>query len=117
MISEQIYAVLNGLLPGQVYKRVIEQDAEYPCAVYYYVAVSEEPFVDAGQLIARYRVGVNLYAKESDQVDALFMQVVTALRAMPEFIEQNIAVDGYEPDTATHTWTLDFTFRDVSPQT
>lgn len=67
--------------------------------------------MDAGQLIERLRVQLNIYTKDYDQCSALRAQVIDALRGLNEFMEQNFDSNGYEPDTQLFTWLIDMSFR------
>lgn len=106
-----IYSALEGLVAGEVHPVRLEEGTPYPAIVYSYVGNTEEPFVDAGQLIERLRVQVDIYTKSYDQCRQLRTQALLALRELEEFMEQNVDSNGYEPDTKLFRWTLDLSFR------
>lgn len=114
MIAQRLKDVLSPVVAGRVYPIVLPDDVAYPAIVYSHSGITEEPFVDAGQLIQRYAMNVRVYSKSYSEAVAKRGQIVTALRAMPEFIEQEIDFDGFEPDTKLFFWTLNFSFRDLT---
>jgi hypothetical protein len=115
MITQRIVSTLDPLVAGRVYALVLPDDADdriFPCLRFNHTAITEEDFVDAGQLLQRYRLTFDVFSKTYDECWTLRGQVVTALRAMPEFMEQILDFDTYEPDTKLFRWVLDFSFRD-----
>lgn len=120
MVADKIVAALDPLVGGRVYALVLPDDAAdriFPAIRFSHTAITEEPFVDAGQLIQRYRLTVDIFSKTYDECYALRGQAVSALRQMPEFMEQIIDFDDYEPDTKLFRWVLDFSFRDLTQVT
>lgn len=106
-----IFNALKGLFSNRVYPVKLNENTVYPALVYAYVGNAEEPFVNAGQLIERWRVQFTIYGKDYDQVSVLRNQVMSTLRELNEFIEQAFDVNGYESDTKLFTWVLDMSFR------
>ena len=106
-----LFAALSPLFASRAYPVKLPEGAEYPACTYQYIGNTEEPFVDAGQLIERLRVQLNIYTKDYDQCSALRAQVIEALRGLNEFMEQNFDSNGYEPDTQLFTWLIDMSFR------
>lgn len=114
MIAARIKQVLNPIAGGRVYPVVMPDTVTYPAIVYSHSAITEEPFVDAGQLIQRYDMNVRVYCKTFAEAVDKRGEIVSALRAMPEFMEQEIDFDGFETDTKLFFWTLNFAFRDLT---
>lgn len=111
-LVKQLVANLKGI-NTRTYPLVMPENVTYP-AIRYSVSTAEENFVDSNQLLQRYRVQIDLFAKTYKGTVDLRSQVQAAVRAMPEFIEQSIDIDGYETDTKVFRWTLDYTFRDLT---
>ena len=111
-MDEKIFAALSGLFDSRVYPVNLPEAATYPACTYLYIGNTEEPFVDAGQLIEGFRVQVDIYSLDYDQCSALRKQVLEALRNMHEFMMQNFDSNGYEPETKLYTWLIDINFRD-----
>lgn len=115
MIPPLVYSTLAHLVGGRVYPVTLPDVPVYPALRYSFVSITEEPFVDANQVIQRYRVQVDAYAKTYAQAFALRGEVLSAVRALPEFVEQGVDFDGYEPETKIFRWTVDFVLRDLTP--
>lgn len=111
-MDAKLFAALNVLFGSRVYPVNLPEGTVYPACRYQYVGNTEEPFVDAGQLIERFRVQIDIYTKDYDQCSALRKQAIEALRGMNEFMEQHFDSNGYEPDTQLYTWLIDMSFRD-----
>lgn len=110
-MDAKLFAALSPLFASRVYPVNLPEGATYPACRYQYVGNTEEPFVDAGQLIERFRVQIDIYTKDYDQCSALRRQCIEALRGLNEFMEQNLDSNGYEPDTQLFTWLIDMSFR------
>lgn len=116
MVADKIYTVIAPLLSDRFWPLALEEGTAYPAGHYQHVANTEAPFVDHNQLIQNWRVQITLYMDKAQGYEALHAlrdDAIDALRAMPEFVEQNFDSDGYEPDTKLYTWLLDFSFRDA----
>lgn len=113
MVHERLYATLRGLVDDRFWPLFLREGTAYPAMTYQHAGNSELPFVNQNQLIENYRIQVRIYALSYTQCANLRGQVIESVRAMNEFMEQNIDFDGYEPDTRLFTWTLDFNFRNA----
>lgn len=112
-MQNRVFEVLGPLVGGRVYPLLMPCDAQYTSIVYQFVAITEEPFVNAGQLIQRYRVQIKVYAQSYDEAASKRGEVVEAVRAMPEFVAQVVDFDDYEPDDKLFVWTIDVELRDL----
>jgi hypothetical protein len=113
LMQNRVFEVLGPLVGGRAYPLVMQCDAQYPAIVYQFVSITEEPFVDAGQLIQRYRVQVKVYSPSYDEAASKRDEVIAAMRAMPEFMEQVMDFDDYEAEDKLFVWTMDIELRDL----
>ena len=112
-MQSRVFEVLGPLVGGRAYPLVMSDTAQYPAIVWQFVAITEEPFVHAGQLIQRYRVQIKVYSSAYEEAASKRAEVVQAVRAMPEFVAQVMDFDDYEPDDKLFVWTIDMELRDL----
>lgn len=112
IVATRIYNAIKPLVGNRVYPSVLPDGVAFPCVRYSFPSIAEEPFVDAGKVILRYRVQIEIFAKTYSEAVSLRGSVQTAVRSTAGFIEQGVDFDDFEPDTKLFRWVMDFSFRE-----
>lgn len=113
-ILKKINSEISPIFSGRFYAVTIPDDEAYPCGRYSVISITEEPFVDAGNLLERQVIQIDIFSKKYGEAVNLRRQVQQALRAIPEFIEQGTDFDDYDYESKCFRWVLQYTFRDLT---
>lgn len=111
-IEAKVYAALRGLVADRCYPDVLPANPTYPAIAYQVISTSQTPVTQLANY-ADFHVQIGIHHETFAGLLMLRASAITAIKAMPEYVDYTEISGGFEFDPKTHVRFLTVRFRDT----